>query len=438
MQNLPTARLKPRITFFVERWNRAGIAALISAVEDLLEEDLVKVISLRDLEDLEPAADSGIIDLFCFSSMTTTFALTAQMHRRLRSKITTKNLCGEFLTICGGAHPSGDPQSVLESGFDLCCVGEGEEVMRELVTAIIKGEDITEVGGIFARTDGQIKGKLRTVPTEIERYSALPSKHRFPTYIEIGRGCRWGCRYCQTPRIHGSKERFRSPISIEKTITLYRKYGMKDFRFLIPNALGYFSEREKQPNCDAIAELLERSTKAAQGGKIYLGSFPSEIRPDYVTSGVLEILKRYVSNRVLVIGSQSGDDRILRGIGRGHLSQETEDAVSIAIACGFKPIVDIILGLPGEDEQSRLTTFGLMEKLGKKGTIFNVHFFMPIPGTPFQLEKPVFLTEKDRRVLGRFAQIGIVRGRWRSQEEIARKWESDRGWRQGLGASQCQ
>lgn len=422
MQNLPFDRLKPRITFVVERWNRASMAPLISAVEHLLENNLIRIVSLKDLEDCELTNDPNSVEIFCFSSMTTVFALTVEGLQRLRNRLLAEQAGKRVLTICGGAHATGNPRSVLESGFDFCCVGEGEEIVCELVERLTRGEDVTGIDGLLTRIDGAIKGKMPRIMNEIEKYPALPLKHRFPTYIEIGRGCQWGCNYCQTPRIHGRRERFRSPDSVEKTVKLYRTYGMKDFRFLIPNALGYFSERPKEPNCDAITELLERSIIAARGGKIYFGSFPSEIRPDYVTMEVIGILGRYVTNRVLVIGAQSGDDRILKKVERGHLVEQIEDAVSIAIGFGFKPIVDIILGLPGEDEESRFITFGLIEKLGKKGAVFNIHFFMPIPGTPFESEQPIFLTQKDRRMLGRLAQMGLVRGRWRRQEEIARKW----------------
>lgn len=420
MQNFPTYPSQPCVTFVVERWNRTAIAALISAVEDILETGWIRIVSSKDLEDCQLKTDPRVVEVFCFSSMTTTFDLTLAGFEKLKARA-QRQARTKFLTICGGAHATGNPASVLESGFDLCCVGEGEEVLRDLVVRLKRGDAISEIDGLLTRIDDQIKGRLRSTYTDIETYPALPTKHLFPTYIEIGRGCRWGCKYCQTPHIHGKLERFRSPQSIERTVADYGKRGMKDFRFVIPNALGYLSQAPKQPNPAAIAELLERCAKAAQGGKIYLGSFPSEIRPDYVTEEAIEILKKYVANKVLVIGAQSADDRVLETIGRGHRVEDIENAVSVVIGCRFRPIVDIILGLPGEDGESRRKTFGLIEKLGSRGAVFNVHFFMPIPGTPFEKEMPNFLTEIERRMLDRYAQMGIVRGRWRRQERIAKR-----------------
>ena len=74
---------------------------------------------------------------------------------------------------------------------------------------------------------------------------------------------------------------------------------MKDYRFLLPNTLGYLSEAPGVPNCGALEELLTRSRAVCGGGRIFLGSFPSEIRPDYVTEPALRVLKAGVSNKGL-------------------------------------------------------------------------------------------------------------------------------------------
>ena len=119
--------------------------------------------------------------------------------------------------------------------------------------------------GKIARNTRASKGRVRPDRVDLERCPALPTRNRFPTHIEIGRGCHWGCAYCQTPGIHGRTERFRSLDSIEKVVDFYARTGMEDYRFVLPNALGYASERPGEPNCDALSALLEESLGSSGG-----------------------------------------------------------------------------------------------------------------------------------------------------------------------------
>jgi B12-binding domain/radical SAM domain protein len=366
--------------------------------------------------------------------MTMTARQAEDLHVDLRGKWGGR----AFTSICGGPHPTGDPLSVLEAGFDYACVGEGEDTIREVAIALAgggspdaaagnlsahaPGDSALRVPGLFCLKDGSLKGTARPEPVDLDACPPLPLRNRFPTHIEIGRGCRWGCAYCQTPGIHGRKERFRSLDMIERVVDFYARTGMKDFRFVLPNALGYGSELPGEPNCNALGDLLERVRSRARGGRIFLGSFPSEARPEYVTAGALGVLKKYVSNDKIVIGGQSGSQSVLDRLGRGHGVGDIRTACDNAVAAGFRPAVDLVLGFPGETAGDRLLTIDLIEDLAGKGSRVNMHFFMPLPGTPLSEGTPVFLRDDERRVLDRLAQRGIVRGGWRRQEEFARLW----------------
>jgi radical SAM superfamily enzyme YgiQ (UPF0313 family) len=149
-----------------------------------------------------------------------------------------------------------------------------------------------------------------------------------------------------------------------------------------------------------------------------------------VTAEALGVLKEYVSNERLVIGGQSGSQRMLDRLRRGHSVDDIRAACDTAIAAGFKPAVDLVLGFPGETADDCRLTLSLIEELAGKGSRVNMHFFMPLPGTELSEGVPVFLREHDRRFLDRLAQRGIVRGGWRRQEEFARIWvkrRPDRG-----------
>jgi len=72
-------------------------------------------------------------------------------------------------------------------------------------------------------------------------------------------------------------------------------------------------------NLDAIEKLLEELSKKTRniGGRIFLGSFPSEVRPEHVTEESIKLLRKYVANKSIIMGAQSGSEEILRRINRG-------------------------------------------------------------------------------------------------------------------------
>jgi B12-binding domain/radical SAM domain protein len=444
--------VEPRFTFVVDRLNRTATAALLVALEAVVRDPAAGLRTVRTSRalDLEIDSSGSVVECICMSAMTEDFQGAAGLLGEMRRKFGRG-----FVSLCGGPHATGDPEGVLAAGFDFCCVGEGESVLRDLAArpAVVR----SSLGGEAAREgDGLREGEaalresparegsgapvggaapervLRGEPIELEDVPPLPERIRFPAYIEIGRGCRWGCAYCQTPRIFGHRERFRSPTTVERTIARYAASGMKDFRLLLPNALGYGSREAGVPDCGMLEELLRRASLAARGGRIFLGSFPSEMRPDYVTPEAIGILKKYVANRQVVIGAQSGSRRMLDLLGRGHGPERIEEACHVVSAQGFLPTVDLMFGLPAEEESDRAATFDLAERLRVAGSVINMHFFMPLPGTPLAGSKPRFLNEAERGRLEELATKGVIRGRWRRQEEIALEWSSGRA---GTGPS---
>jgi B12-binding domain/radical SAM domain protein len=400
----------PRFTFVVDRTNRTAVAQLLGALETVVEDvsASLRTTSPESAPGLEFDRSGGFAECVCMSAMTENFGAVASLLGAMRSNR------AEFLSVCGGPHATADPESILAAGFDVACIGEGEAVLRSLARHLAAGESVPG------------REVLKGAPIDLETLPPLPEKTHFPAHIEIGRGCRWRCSYCQTPRIFGHGERFRSPAVVEAAIARYAALGMKDFRLLLPNALGYMSDTPGVPNCGMLEELLERVTRAAAGKKVFLGFFPSEVRPDYVTPEAAGVLKRFVANRQLVIGAQSGSQRILDAVGRGHTVNDVERACAVTVDHGFLPSVDLMFGFPTETGEDREATFDLLERLRRAGAIINMHFFMPLPGTPLAGALPTFLADADRGRLEALARKGVIRGRWTRQEEIAREWSLGR------------
>jgi B12-binding domain/radical SAM domain protein len=302
--------------------------------------------------------------------------------------------------IAGGPHPSAMPEEALEY-FDYVVIGEGEETLPELINVLENSGDPGAVSGIAFLRNGEVVLTDRRPPIDLDRF---PPFREILAPLEISRGCPWGCAYCQTPRLCGSKMRHRSVQSIQK----YAKYH-KDIRFTSPNSLAYGSDG-LTPHLDKVESLLRALSECKK--PIYFGTFPSEVRPEFVSARALELITSYCKNRVLNIGGQSGSPRVLEAIGRGHTVRHIEEACQLCSDHGITPIVDFIFGLPMECVDDQLQTLELARWIVGRGGKVRAHYFTPLPGTPLSGSTPAPLAGQVAAELGRMALLGNLSGRW--------------------------
>jgi radical SAM superfamily enzyme YgiQ (UPF0313 family) len=185
-----------------------------------------------------------------------------------------------------------------------------------------------------------------------------------------------------------------------------------DVRFITPSALSWGSP---DGGCDlaAVEALLAAVREEAGPRRVILGAFPSEVRPEHVTPVSLGLLRRFCDNRVIVIGGQSGSDRLLAAMGRGHDAETVTRAAAVALECGFRPSVDFVFGLPGESEEDRAATRRQMEALARLGARVHAHAFDPLPGTPWSAAPRGAVDPETAALLARLHESGRAYGAWR-------------------------
>ncbi|MFN4132671.1 MAG: TIGR04013 family B12-binding domain/radical SAM domain-containing protein, partial [Caldimicrobium sp.] len=241
--------------------------------------------------------------------------------------------------------------------------------------------------------------------------------------IEITRGCPFLCKYCQTPRLFGVKVRHRS---IEKILfydEALLKKGIRDLRFITPNAFAYGSSDGKTLNLEALNLLLSELHKLTQiyNGRIFFGSFPSEVRPEHVNEETINLIKNYCANDNLVIGAQTGSEKMLEYLARGHTVEDVRRAVKLILKAGLKAKVDFIFGLPGESEDTLKETLSFMEELAHLGAIIHAHTFLPLPQTPFMKKTPGNLSPEILNFIKKYLPKGQIFGNWEKQRFLAEK-----------------
>jgi len=395
----------PSLIFRLTNGNRTAVRVLVAS----LEATGVVPGEVRIIRDLRETADISVNEkiVFLFSAMSWDFADRVREMRFLRRRFPFACF------IIGGSHPSACPREVLEEGFDYAAVGEGEETVRSIWECVKKDQTLDMVRGLYRLADGKVVG-TSAEPVDIERYPMMAHRFKLHGPLEITRGCTRACCYCQTSFFHGAIERWRSHESILATVRELVAADFRYYRFLSPNALGWHNPRNETPQ--AVHRLLADIRQIVGSyRKVIFGTFPAELRPEFATQENMAAIARWCDNRVVVIGGQSGSDRVLERMHRGHTVADVYRAVENTRAVGLRPIVDLIFGLPGEMSDDQEKTLHMMDDFLARGAHIRVHIFMPLPGTPWAHEPPGIIPDDLARRFKLMSSKGMVSGCWEEQ-----------------------
>ncbi|MEI7857005.1 MAG: TIGR04013 family B12-binding domain/radical SAM domain-containing protein [Methanomicrobiales archaeon] len=302
----------------------------------------------------------------------------------------------DCITVVGGPHATACPHEVAKYA-DYVIVGEGEYTLPRLLEAIERG-GTGPVSGVATRD--HCEPALSSV--RLDAYPAFSEKQGF---VECSRGCPFRCGYCQTPQIFGHCMRHRSIDAIAEFSNRY-----EHARFVTPNAFAYGSDGI-HPRWDKIEALFRRLKN-----QIFFGTFPSEVRPEFVCRESLALLNQYCTNTKLHFGAQSGSDSVLERLHRGHTVDDVMQAVDLCTESGITPVVDFIVGFPFETDEEQLATVDLIRQVARSGKV-HVHRFIPLPGTPLAGTTARPLLKETEKACGKLALAGKITGSW-SEPEI--------------------
>ncbi|HVP94041.1 MAG TPA: TIGR04013 family B12-binding domain/radical SAM domain-containing protein [Methanoregulaceae archaeon] len=297
----------------------------------------------------------------------------------------------ECITIAGGPHPSACYREFAEF-TDYVVIGEGEYTLPLLLRSLISGSREPVPGTATRNT---------CIPADSTvLLGSYPPFDRIRGYVEISRGCPFRCGYCQTPSLFGHCMRHRP---IDQVVTYANK--LPDARFVTPNAFAYGS-RGKSPDFRKLEILLSRIKTDT-----YFGTFPSEVRPEFISDRSLDLVNTYCANKKIHFGAQSGSDRVLGLLRRGHTVNDVLNAYDLCRDHGLVPVVDVIVGLPCETPEDQYMTLDLINSVVKAGSV-HLHQFIPLPGTPLYGRPVQPLIDDVQRTLGSLALKGKLTGSW--------------------------
>ena len=281
-----------------------------------------------------------------------------------------KNHLGDVPIIFGGRHATLGPDKVIELPFvDFVCIGEGEQALLELTQALESEGNTKNIPNIWAKCNGKIyRNDVRDLIKDLDTLP-LPDKDLFHNeyagfsrdYYTIitSRGCAHECTYCYSSslrKIYHGKGKFLRKRSVDNVIEELRiakqRYNMKMVTFFD----------------DALTEDKAWFKEFASQYKIYI-KIPCFcfVHPVNIDKGIIKDLEQM--NCVTVnMGIQTTDEEYRKKTLRRF---ETNAAISKALTLFLDSdiflYVDIIIGLPGQQDKDLIDAARFLNKYKPEG-----------------------------------------------------------------------
>lgn len=209
----------------------------------------------------------------------------------------------------------------------------------------------------------------------------LYRKSKYVAFLPIIEGCNKFCTYCIVPFSRG-REKSLPPEQIINQLIQLKNSGVKEVHLIGQNVNSYRPKTEigieKFKGATPFSRLLRAAAATGIERIKFTTSFPRDFHTDIVTAiNEFENLCNWVHLPV-----QSGSDRILRLMRRGHTSADYLKRVE-AIHNSSRSLsltTDLIVGFPGETEDDFKETLSLYEKCRFDAAY--IFKYSPRPGTP--------------------------------------------------------
>jgi tRNA-2-methylthio-N6-dimethylallyladenosine synthase len=227
------------------------------------------------------------------------------------------------------------------------------------------------------KTDGTVVVDI-SFP-EIEKFDRLPEPEADgpSAFVSIMEGCSKYCTFCVVPYTRG--EEVSRPIAdIIAEISSLAEQGVREVNLLGQNVNAYRGDMPDGTICD-FAELIPFVASIEGIDRIrYTTSHPVEF-----SDALIEVYSRVpelVSHLHLPV--QSGSDRVLMAMKRGHTAIEYKSKIRSLrqLRPNMSISSDFIIGFPNESEDDFAATMKLIEQIG-----FDTSFsfiYSARPGTP--------------------------------------------------------
>jgi len=285
----------------------------------------------------------------------TVTALADRKSRKLVAQIKRERPGAVVVVV--GCGVNGAAEALRRAGADLL-VGNAEKTyLPEILAAYLQGKSWE---------------KREWPPLSEERVRGPFPRVR--ALLKVQDGCTQACTFCRTWQVRGPL-RSKPPEIARREAEDLASSGHKEIVITGINLAQYGLDLPERPTlADLLRELLR-----VEGVRYRLTS----LNPEGLTPELLSLFAQ--EPRLcpyLHMPLQSGDNRVLRAMGRAYTAEEYREKAQEFLARVPKATLgaDVMVGFPGEDEEAFAHTVELLEALCP----LNIHIFRfsPRPGTP--------------------------------------------------------
>ncbi len=283
----------------------------------------------------------------------------------------------------------------LERGADFVLLGEGEQTLLDIVTAISEGkEDYMQIPGLaFLRNGHPIRTAARKVIKDLDSlplpawdlvdipaYRKIWLHHHgyFSLNISTTRGCPFKCNWCAKP-IYGNRYNARSPRHVIRELEYLKTQYNFDHIWMCDDIFGL-----KPGWVSEFAGLVE------QTGLKFKFKIQSRadllVQPDYVRA----LARAGCDNSWM--GAESGSQKILDAMDKGTTIAQIAEATRLLREHHIRPGFFIQFGYPGETREDIDLTIHMINHLLPDELGISVSY--PLPGTVFYERVKTDLSEK--------------------------------------------
>jgi threonylcarbamoyladenosine tRNA methylthiotransferase MtaB len=192
---------------------------------------------------------------------------------------------------------------------------------------------------------------------------------RVRAFVKVQDGCSFSCAFCVIPQVRGESRSRRA----EAVLREVRKRVEQGHREVVLNGINLGCYRDREAG-HGLAQLVREAGVTPGLARLRLSS----IEVNHVNEALVRALRETPTvARHLHVPLQSGDDRVLRAMGRRYsvatYLRRLEPLGDFNLTC------DVIVGFPGEDERAFERTLDVVAHAG----ITKIHVFpySPRPGT---------------------------------------------------------
>ena len=386
-----------------------GLAYIASALEKVGHQvDLIDAIALcLSKEEVSERIEQFDPELVGITAMTPTF------HGALEAaKIAKKN---NRKVLIGGVHMSIYAEETLSyEEVDFGIVGEGEETIVELCSALEEGGDYTSIEGLcYKLDDGAVKVSNPRIVMDLTKLP-MPSYHLLPMekYSSIigmkpvstmmgSRGCPYQCGFCfKTPS--DRKYRTRSVKNIVDEIEfLIENYKIKEVMFyddIMPRAYAR----------NLSNEIIKRDVKI---------KWQTPQRVNLVNPELLNLMAK-AGCHILRFGVEQGDPAMMQLVEKRTTIDQVRKSFQQANEAGIKTFAYFIIGYIGETEQTMQATIDLAKDLKPTYVMFTKA--VPLPETPLMTQS-VYEGLVDPEYWRKYT-LGVKQGAMPNLVPNAEKW----------------